>query len=146
MAAIILAAGEYWWLSKLTNLRILMWQLITLWWRERENRRAAAVSSFSTWKACIPVICLTVVLSAPSWAAYLLAFIPLMLLTAVKKKKKSGCKRIGQRRQCQPPADFPRSKYWQQLHVSSVVLSTHAWNTDFHHDICWAHSKRPVAV
>ncbi len=144
MAAIILAAVEYWWRSKLTNWRILMWQLITLWWWERESRRPAATSSFSTWKARVPVICLTVMLSALSWTSYLLAFIPLLLPPAIKNT--SGWKGIGQRRQCQPPADLPRSKYWQPLHVSSVVFSAHPWNTDFHHDICWAPSKRPAAA
>ena len=39
MAAISLAAVQYWWRSKLTNWRILMRQLITLWWWERESRR-----------------------------------------------------------------------------------------------------------
>lgn len=54
MATIILAAVECWWRSKLTNSRILKWQLTTLWRWERESRRPAAISSFSTREACVP--------------------------------------------------------------------------------------------
>ncbi len=144
MAAITLSAVEYWWRSKLTNWRILMWQLITLRWWERESRPPSAISSFSTRKARVPVICLTVSQSRTELTTYLLALSRLLLPPAIKNK--SGWKEIGQRRQCQPPADFPCSKYWQPLHLSSVVFSAHSWYTDFHHDICWAHSKRPAAA
>ena len=109
MAAISLAAAQYWWRSKLTNWRILMWQLITLWWWERESRRPAAISSLSTWKGTRPRH-LSDSQGSPGRSWQRICWHPARRCSPpamkIRKKKKSGWKRIGQSRQCQPPRWF----------------------------------------